>query len=943
MSHFRSLSIPVALAIALMGFNSAFAQTGSGSDTTVLGATPSTINQGQSVALTAEVEPSVSGPTPTGSVQFFYGSYLLGTSTLSNGAATFVASSAGQVPGSYAVTASYSGDANYSASTSSPTSITITHYTTATTLSLPGSVKEGANVQFTASVSDTSGSKQPTGSVSLELGSTVLETASLVNGVATFNANTSGYASGSYSLTAVYSGDTYNAPSTSSPQSVTVLGTTATAVSFGSNGYAVGQTGMISATVTAPSGGGTPSGTVSFAVGPNVFASAPLVNGVASVTASTATLPTGNYDIVATYSGSSLFQPSSGSANVSLGAAYTLSPAGVALSPSGTTQFSISPAVAGTVTWYVNGVAGGNSSVGTIDSNGNYTAPATTSAVTATITATDSAEPTYSASAATAYVIPAGTVSTTQNGYVADYSISLPSGASVAVNFGQTTSYGLNTWSVAAPSGGGSTTVEVAGMIASTQYHLQGVVSLPGGVTFTDADNTFTPVGLSANNFPNLQIATNTTPQPGVEMMDSITGYTASLYSVDLDGNIIWAWQPPDAANGSIVQPVKVLPNGHLLILIGQSSTQPLAGGVPEGAYQGLDEIDLAGNIIRNVTLATINANLVTAGYPNIQLLTIHHEVLVLPNGHWVFLGNMLEEETVTGYVNQVNVLGDVIVDIDPNNNYAVDWVWNEFDHLNVNRHPYQFPDWTHSNGLAYSTDDGNLVLSIRHQNWVLKINYADGQGDGTILWHLGAADPAVNETADFTLLNADGTTDTNDQDWQYAQHNPNFTTANTTGVFGLTLMDNGDDRGVYDNAQCGSPNPACYSTVPIFTVDENAMTVTRTLPDELPVSYYSFFGGSANPQPNGDLEYDLASHVTEQNATGSAIRETTTGSSPSVVWEFDESGEYLYRAFRIGSLYPGVTWTPGAGISAEARKAHRVAPGTVLPARAPMGPSPTM
>jgi hypothetical protein len=914
---------------------------------TLLGATPSTINQGQSVALTAEVEPSVSGPTPTGTVQFFYGSYLLGTSTLSNGAATFVASSAGQVPGSYAVTASYSGDANYSASTSSPTSITITHYTTATTLSLPGSVKEGANVQFTASVSDTSGSKQPTGSVSLELGSTVLETASLVNGVATFNANTSGYASGSYSLTAVYSGDTYNAPSTSSPQSVTVLGTTATAVSFGSNGYAVGQTGMISATVTAPSGGGTPSGTVSFAVGPNVFASAPLVNGVASVTASTATLPTGNYDIVATYSGSSLFQPSSGSANVSLGAAYTLSPAGVALSPSGTTQFSISPAVAGTVTWYVNGVAGGNSSVGTIDSNGNYTAPATTSAVTATITATDSAEPTYSASAATAYVIPAGAFVKTTNDYTASYTISLPAGASVAVNFGQTTSYGLNTWSVAAPSGGGSTNVLVAGMIAGTKYHLQGVVTLPGGITFNDADKTFTPAGLPALDFPTITVSNNTAPTPGVEIMDNVVYLPVPAYATDLDGNVIWAYNPPDLTTGDILQPIKPeLSNGHFLLQLSQSSTAPLQGGVPANSLQVIREIDLAGNIIQQLDINTLNTNLSTAGYSSIQLLTIHHDICVLPNGHWIVIGNMLVFETgLTGYPNGINVLGDILVEVDPSNGFAVDWVWNEFDHLNLNRHPMNFPDWTHTNAVVYSPDDGNLVVSIRHQNWVIKINYADGQGDGSILWHLGAADANLNETPDFTLLNADGTADTNVEDWQYAQHGPSFTTSNTTGVFGLALIDNGDDRGIYDNDLCStSAAPYCYSTVPIFMIDETNMTATKIQQDTLPSTNYSYFGGNTDPVGSaGDLEYDLASQVVNGNNAASSIRETTTGASPSIVWELDDVGENYYRAFRSPSLYPGVTWSEGAGISSAARKAHLAKPGAKPAPRAPMGNVPKM
>ena len=29
------------------------------------------------------------------------------------------------------------------------------------------------------------------------------------------------------------------------------------------------------------------------------------------------------------------------------------------------------------------------------------------------------------------------------------------------------------------------------------------------------------------------------------------------------------------------------------------------------------------------------------------------------------------------------------------------------------------FPDWTHTNAVLYSPDDGNLIVSMRHQNWI--------------------------------------------------------------------------------------------------------------------------------------------------------------------------------------------------------------------------------
>jgi arylsulfate sulfotransferase len=91
---------------------------------------------------------------------------------------------------------------------------------------------------------------------------------------------------------------------------------------------------------------------------------------------------------------------------------------------------------------------------------------------------------------------------------------------------------------------------------------------------------------------------------------------------------------------------------------------------------------------------------------------------------------------------------------------------------------------------VIYSADDGNLIVSIRHQNWLVRMNYANGTGDGTIIWKLGYQ-------GDFALMNADVTADTNAADWFFAQHGPSFVSTNTTGKFSLVLFDNGDDRGL--------------------------------------------------------------------------------------------------------------------------------------------------
>lgn len=236
-------------------------------------------------------------------------------------------------------------------------------------------------------------------------------------------------------------------------------------------------------------------------------------------------------------------------------------------------------------------------------------------------------------------------------------------------------------------------------------------------------------------------------------------------------------------------------------------------------------------------------------------------------------------------------MLGDVLIDLDQNHNPV--WVWNEFNHLDTSRRPYNFPDWTHTNAILYSPDDGNLIISIRHQNWLVKIDYENGNGTGDILWHLGYQ-------GDFTL--AGGTDPT---DWFYAQHGPNFTTSNTTGQFGLAIFDNGDDR-FFPSGQvlCTGPSASCYSTVELLTLDETAKTATITFNPTTPA--YSLFGGNAGVLKNGNVEY---CQTTQPGAVTGNIYEVTQTSSSQTVWHLQITGEDAYRGQRIPSMYPGVQW----------------------------------
>ncbi|HEX3156121.1 MAG TPA: Ig-like domain-containing protein, partial [Candidatus Angelobacter sp.] len=97
-----------------------------------------------------------------------------------------------------------------------------------------------------------------------------------------------------------------------------------------------------------------------------------------------------------------------GSAQVTVTQAFSvsISPGSATIAAKATQQFTatVTPIPNSGVAWSVDGIAGGNASVGTIDGNGLYTAPATSG--THTVTATSKDSPTSSASAQV--TVPAG-------------------------------------------------------------------------------------------------------------------------------------------------------------------------------------------------------------------------------------------------------------------------------------------------------------------------------------------------------------------------------------------------------------------------------------------------------------------------------------------------------------------------------------------------------
>jgi len=587
----------------------------------------------------------------------------------------------------------------------------------------------------------------------------------------------------------------------------------------------------------------------------------------------------------------------------------TLSPAYVAIHPGDKVQFIPSGAPASALTWLVDGIQGGNAGLGTVDANGNYTAPAALAqSANFTITAELTASPTKNNATSVASVIDYGNIYPTSNPQVFEYSLYLPAPGQAAVSFGPTSSYGRNTWKVATPTPyGGQVNILVGGMLAQTLYHMQAQVSLNDGASWTDVDHDQFASGLplTTGTPPQtspLTISSPGTPQSGIEMWDTLLpNNLTQIFATDLKGNVLWTYTFQGSTFDD-VQGIQLLPNGDFLMVISYlSSLTAAAAGSEPNTINVVREIDLAGNTVREIDMDTLNQKLAAAGFHDSDgsayaLKSFHHNVLALPNGHWVLLTSYPKNFTnLPGFPGNTAVLGDVLVDVDQNG--TPDWVWSSFDHLDINRHPMNFPDWTHSNDMLYSSDDHNLLLSIRHQNWVIKIDFNDGQGSGNILWHLG-------EGGDFKLVGG-----TDPTDWFYAQHGMNYFSPNTTGDFRLGLMDNGNDRifpSPTGQVQCkpdAPTNAQCYSTFPVFEVNETNMTATIVSHYTPPATDFSFFGGDVQQLTNGDLQVDFCAPL-----TGSLVQELDpTGSQ--VIWQGTSPGFDQFRADRFPSLYPGVQW----------------------------------
>ena len=464
-------------------------------------------------------------------------------------------------------------------------------------------------------------------------------------------------------------------------------------------------------------------------------------------------------------------------------------------------------------------------------------------------------------------------------------------GHSIRVRFHQNGSQTTMTTN-AVPCSSSSANFLVAGMMPATQYQMHWEEF---GTAFlrTGSDLSFT-TGHLPNDFP---------PAERFQVNIPSTGHDAAFpyviwHLVPTIGQIFNFWPTATDLSGHIVW----YHTGPALL-----TRFEVGGNYFTMSYTDLAEYDLAAHQVLGTNIEILNEQLAAKGYPTMSGLN-NHETRRLPNGNILLLGS--RDMASTQYQggtqgHPVDILGDMILILD--HNMQLLWAWDSFAHQDLSRMatlndqcqhlaagcpPFsnQFTtanDWTHANAVQL-TSDGNILLSERSQDWVMKIAYNNGSGDGHVIWKMGPF-------GDFRILNPPGAScgDPNVYPWFTHQHDAAFQVQ--TGVTEvMTVFDDGNLRHV----QCGNTG---NSRGMVMSVSEVTRTVYyQTLAD---LGEYSVALGSAQlliapPNPtyaswgNGLLYHPFnAAESTETNIAGNLVYEL-------------EASQWSYRTYRARDLY---------------------------------------
>jgi arylsulfate sulfotransferase len=432
---------------------------------------------------------------------------------------------------------------------------------------------------------------------------------------------------------------------------------------------------------------------------------------------------------------------------------------------------------------------------------------------------------------------------------------------------------------------------EVGGMRASTTYYMVHQIVTSGTVTNGPVRSFTTGALPTTLPFPASSVtvgpSSQTDEQAPIILQCNITfpGSPQTMpIATDLSGRVLWYYAPFAAVAQEGTSIYRPLPGGNMVMAANDPTTSPVE-------TQILREIDLEGNALLETNVPRVSAQLVAVGQDPIT--SFSHDIIQLPNGHLMALATNERLLTNVQGSGTVDVIGNMLVELDQN--LQVVWSWNAFDYLDTSRMatlhetctvgqsgcpPVTLAamanDWLHANSVNYSSTDGNLIISLRNQDWVIKIDYQNGSGSGNVIWRLGL-------DGDFTLI-----PDTTDPyPWFSHQHDAEY---DIPGKPLMSVFDNGNVRKVVE--------PNADSRGQAYWLDEATLTAYQVLSADL--GTFSYVMGNAQLLQNGNFAFGLGVITTTpvlSNGSPEVLENAT------IDYDLQTSG-VSYRNFRMYSMY---------------------------------------
>lgn len=414
-------------------------------------------------------------------------------------------------------------------------------------------------------------------------------------------------------------------------------------------------------------------------------------------------------------------------------------------------------------------------------------------------------------------------------------------------------------------------------------------------------------------SFPPIEVTVSDPDEmePGITLFNVLSWNGADMnrdygliVAVDEVGDVVWYYKADH-----MITDVKMLSNGNILYMYG---------------HMGAKEIDVLGNVVHHWYPTGITDPPEDA----IAVATdrFHHDIIELPNGNFSTLSTEVREyedypssdtDPSAGKVS-ANVVGDVIVEFTRSGEVVqeislldiLDPYRIGYNSLNPLWDPWGYKekygntkDWSHGNAIEFDETDNSYIVSLRHQDAVVKISRADGD----VEWILG---DRANWSSEFRskILRTLGSVEL-----PYHQHAPMLTENGT-----LLMFDNGNYKTVpfYESISAEDN----YSRAVEYRINESVGTVEQVWAYGGPHDqYYSPFLGDADELPaTGNVlvtdggkaknEEGIPTDNIPQGHKWSRVVEVTRDEDPRVVFEMVLDGERpdgwsVYRSERIPSL----------------------------------------